>query len=192
MFNLSTVSLPLYQIAKLIWHYMSAHIVGLILHDFGMYQVIRKAYSCLSKWLPQDSTSFGKRFSSDFCLRNCTEAQFEAYRWGPLGEFCLNRPHSSLNCLENYTNVSRQIRKCAFSGRTNLRAVWALRVRWAERFQFGVKVCDWAGAGVCVCVYVCVYVCVCAAADTSTGAEEERSGRRLKRSSGCTVQSSIK
>lgn len=50
-----------------------------------------------------------------------------------------------------------KIRKCASSGPATVTC--ALCAWWAERFQFGVKVCVWVGVDVCVCVCVCACSC---------------------------------
>lgn len=160
-----------------------------------MYQVIccpdRKAYSCLPKWLPQDSTSSGERFDLTFALETALRDTLR-HTGGVLGLSSVlyknvNRPHSHSSELpEKSMQMFHDKSGSVHFLLCGARWVWALGVRYADSFQFGVKVCVWVGTG--------VGVCVCAAADASAGAEEERSGRRqkTKRSSGCTVQSSIK
>lgn len=128
-----------------------------------MYQVIccpdRKAYSCLPKWLPQDSTSSGERFDLTFALETALRDTLR-HTGGVLGLSSVlyknvNRPHSHSSELpeKKHANVSRQIRKCAFSA---LRREVGLSVGCALRWQLSV----W-GKSVCLGGDWCWCVCVC-------------------------------
>ena len=157
----------MFNVSSLYFSFVFAYSISvwLILYDFWMYNVIlcsdRKAYSCPTKWLPQDRASSGKQLSfwllpKKTALRQslgCTGGGTSVWVLPPMKKCLTGRTWIwILICVKTIrANVSRQIRKCAFSASTNARGCLE---RWAESVSVRGKVRVWVGDGVCVCVCV--------------------------------------
>lgn len=101
------------------------------------------------------------------------QGAFGGTRVGPFGYQQASHRFEETVCKTVHANVSRQIRKCAFSGSPLKRGLFELR------FQFGVKMCV-SGRGL-------FGVCSCRGKRRC-----RRTEKWEKTSRGCTVQSSIK